>query len=103
MFERIINSTRFTSYRKRILTKIYSDISSDKQRFCCHVKFIGGLFICWKDLKEVQETLQPTQTIRKDIGTYLKINPNCTRVWFENKEDRLKFLTECLEKFDENN
>lgn len=102
MIKKLINSSRFTSYRQKILDKIYSDISSGVTRFCCHVKFNGGSFICWKDLKEVRETLQTTQTLRYDIGEYIKSNPSCSLVWFDDTEQRLTFLKECLGKFNEN-
>ena len=42
-------------FRNDFLNKIYNDISTDNERFCCHVNSWHKLFICWKDLKEVEE------------------------------------------------
>jgi hypothetical protein len=101
MFKGLINSFWFTGYQKYILEKILSDITSDKHDFCCHVEFKGKDFICWKDLKEVRETLQTTKTIIASKEN-LRNNPNCGvvwLVWFEDREKRIAFLEECLEKF----
>jgi hypothetical protein len=99
MFKLIINTFLFTKYRKYILQKILSDITSGKHDFCCYVEFKGKSFICWKDLKEVRETLQTTKILIEWKTDYLINNPTCETVWFDNKEQRLAFLKECLNKF----
>jgi hypothetical protein len=101
MFKGLINSSWFTDYRKYILEKILSDITNDNCDYCCHVRFKGQSFICWKDLKEVRETLQTTKTIIA-WKENLRNNPNCGTVWFDDREQRIAFLEECLEKFNEN-
>jgi len=96
MFKLIINTSLFTKYRKYILQKILSDITSNKYNFCCHVEFKGKNFICWKDLKEVRETLQTTKTIIEWKENLIINNPTCGVAWFDNKEQRIAFLKECL-------
>jgi hypothetical protein len=98
MIKKLINSSWFTGYRKYILEKILSDITNYNCGFCCHVNFRYQSFICWKDLKEVRETLQTTKTIIA-WKENLRNNPNCGTVWFEDREQRIAFLEECLEKF----
>jgi hypothetical protein len=98
MFKQLIHSFWFKGYRKYILETILSNITNNNYEFCCHVIFKGQSFICWKDLKEVQETLQTTKTIIT-WKEYLRNNPNCATVWFEGREQRIAFLEECLEKF----
>jgi hypothetical protein len=98
IFKGLINSFWFTGYRKYILEKILSDITSGKHDFCCHVEFKGKDFICWKDLKEVRETLQTTKTLIEWKAYYLINNPTCKTVWFDNEYQRITFLKECLKK-----
>ena len=98
MFKKLINSSWFTGYRKYILEKILSDITNYNRVYCCLVRFKGQSFICWKDLKEVRETLQTTKNIIA-WKENLRNNPNCGAVWFEDREQRIAFLEECLEKF----
>lgn len=94
--KRIINSDRMSWFRKSFLTKIEKEILIYKYRYCCHVKSWHSIFICWKDLKEVQENLDS-----KYIIDHIK-NENyfdCSNVWFYSRTHRLNFLDECLAKF----
>ena len=83
-------------FRKSFLNKIYNNISTNKSKFCCHVISWHGLFICWKDLKEVEEN-KKSNFIQSD---YNVSDFNCVNVWFKNREDRIGFLKECISKFE---
>ncbi len=97
--KKIINSKFFKNLRKKYLQKIYDEISNDNKEFCCHVIIKLGMFICWKNLKEVKDNMNSLY-LRYEIRT-IKANQTCEKAWFENKEIRLLFLQECLDKFDE--
>lgn len=102
MIKLIVNTSYFDGYRKYILEKIHSDISSDNVVFCCHVEFKWKKFICWKDLKEVREVLQTTSNLsggESEMNRLMRTKPTCGYIWFDNKEQRLAFLKECLNKF----
>jgi hypothetical protein len=65
--------------------------------YCCYVISWHRLFICWKELKEVKENMNSNTLfnfIRKNVS-----NQHCGLPWFSNKENRLNFLKECLDKF----
>ena len=85
----ILNSKYFTWFRKSFLTKILSDIESEKDSYCCNIETYHKLFICWKDLKEVEENMNS-----ENLRTL--VNYNCTRVWFDTRLNRINFLKECL-------
>jgi len=89
--KKIINSKYFKRFRRSFLKVILHEIESDKERFCCHVITWYRAFICWKDLKEVQENLNSEHLwINKDYS--------CDSVWFFNKQQRISFLKECISK-----
>jgi len=99
MFKYFINlDTKWTNnFRKSYLEEIHRQISSGKERVCCMVKCKQSVFICWKDLKEVQDNMDSEFLriwIRQD-----KREQNCSRVWFVYTSHRLEFLKECLDKF----
>jgi len=92
--KRIINSDYMKWFRKRYLRYIYKQIRLGNEHFCCHVKCVYSLFICWKDLKEVKENMNSEL-----ISSLLKSNLTCSRSWFRYRHERLEFLQECLNKF----
>ena len=96
MIKNFINSEKMKWFRKSFLNKIYNDISTDNERFCCHVNSWHKLFICWKDLKEVEEN-QKSNFIKY---YYNNSDLICGNVWFNNKTDRMDFLKECISKFE---
>ena len=91
----LINSDKMTWFRKRFLKKIYRAILSNDAHFCCRVKTWESIFICWKDLKEVQENMNSEQLLKYYPGD----GYTCQYSWFWRKEYRLLFLEECLSKF----
>lgn len=96
VMKNLINSPSFTWFRKSYLKKIHRLIKSEKVNYCCHVSSWHGLFICWKDLKEVQENLgsemiEPIVRVSNDL--------NCSTCWFYSKNNRVAFLEECLMAF----
>jgi len=96
MIKNFINSESMKWFRKSFLNKIYNDILTDKKRFCCHVNSWHKLFICWKDLKEVEEN---------QYSNFIKLHYNpsdliCRNTWFYEKSDRIEFLKECISKFE---
>lgn len=94
--ERIINSNMFKWFRKSFLKTIHNRIEIDKSLFCCNVKSWHSWFICWKDLKEVQENLD-SEYIHESLKGKDTIL-DCGYVWFMSKQNRLAFLKECLNK-----
>lgn len=95
--KRIINSDIMSWFRKSFLTKIRKEIFKHYgYGYCCHVNSWHKTFICWKDLKEVQENLDSEYII-----DYIKKDKlfTCSNAWFRNPNDRLNFLDECLNKF----
>lgn len=94
--KRIINSDRMSWFRKSFLIKIRNEIFNRDRYYCCHVKSWHSKFICWKDLKEVQENLNSEY-----IKFYIKEEKlyDCSEVWFRSDNDRLNFLDECIAKF----
>lgn len=79
-------------FRKSFLKTIHSDILNNNYHYCCKVQTWHKLFICWKDLKEVKENMNSKQL--NGLSTY-----TCSFNWFDDKENRLEFLEECLKKF----
>ena len=98
MIKNFINSDNMKWFRKSFLLRIQNDISSEKRFYCCYVDSWHSIFICWKDLKEVQENLQSIH-IREPFTS--ELNFTCREVWFDSKTERLLFLEECLLKFKE--
>lgn len=94
--KKIINSPYMTWFRKSFLNRIHKEISTDKEMYCCLVKSWHSWFICWKDLKEVNENLTSKQIIQF-LRTY-GYELNCTKIWFDSKTERLAFLQECIDK-----
>lgn len=94
--KKLINSSRMSWFRKSFLINIRKEIFNDDRYYCCHVDSWHSKFICWKDLKEVQENLNSEY-----IKFYVKEEKlyNCSEVWFYNKTKRLNFLDECIAKF----
>lgn len=88
--KKIINSKNFTWFRRSFLEKIRRDIENKKSNYCCNVRSWHRIFICWKDLKEVQDN--------RDSLMLLDFYFSCNRAWFENRYNRIKFLDECIEK-----
>lgn len=98
--KKIINSPSFAWFRKAFLKKILKTIIKGKTGFCCLVTSWHSWFICWKDLKEVQENLHSEHiALRIKVGHRF----NCNEVWFDEPSDRILFLQECLMKFKEKN
>lgn len=97
MIKKIINSKYFTWYRKRYLENIHYQIIIERKSFCCHCKSIYSLFICWKNLKEVEENLN-SEYLRKEIRE-CKSSQTCAHSWFMYRTYRINFLEECLNKF----
>ena len=95
--KKIINSNLFTRFRKSYLKTIYKRIYQRKADFCCHVHSIHSCFIYWKELKEVKENMDSAYLlyhIRKN-----KKHQTCFLPWFAERNERLGFLKECLDKF----
>ncbi len=88
-------------FRKSFLKKIYKNISTDKDRFCCKVNSWHTFFISFKDLKEVKEN-QKSDFI-KSYFNGLDLPLKCYRVWFISKSDRIDFLQECINKLETKN
>lgn len=88
--KKIINSRYFKWFRKGFLRKIYIDILHEDANFCCYVRSWHRIFICWKDLKEVKENMD---SVYKDLDHKV-----CVAPWFSSKENRIKFIAECLIK-----
>lgn len=65
----------------------------DEDIFLCLQYSIYSLFICWKELKEVQDNLD-SEHIYSDIRCYELFN--CDNVWFHSNRQRIAFLKECL-------
>lgn len=85
-------------FRKSFLKKIYKNISTHKDKYCCCVNSWHKLFICWKDLKEVKEV---SQSFDFDTSLVPSISLlNCRGVWFLDRFERLDFLNECISKFE---
>lgn len=97
MLEKLINSKYGKSFRRSFLEQIYNDIKNEKKYYCCGVKSWHSKFICWKDLKEVQENLTSNH-----LDSYIRNNSYfyCELCWFEDRYDRLAFLKECISKID---
>lgn len=91
--EKFINSWAMKWFRKSFLKKIKSKIEK-KDKFCCQVKTWHKIFICWKNLKEVEENMIQTTYLKQNVRDF-----DCDTSWFYNKEDRLSFLEECIKKF----
>ena len=83
-------------FRKSFLKRIYKRIKSEKVDYCCLVWSWHSVFICWKDLKEVQDNITSHYISEHVRGN--KDNRNCRNVWFYTKGDRLGFLNECITK-----
>lgn len=96
MLKRLINSKYGKSFRRSFLERIYNDIYTGKKVYCCNVKSWHSKFICWKDLKEVQENLNSYY-----LNFYIRDNYYyyCELCWFDKYWDRVAFLEECLQKF----
>lgn len=90
-----INSNYMKWFRKLFLKYLIKKVIFSKRSYylCLHTT-IYSLFICWKDLKEVQNNLNS-----KYIKTYIKESEvyNCSVVWFDSNIERHLFLRECLE------
>lgn len=93
--KKLINSNYFKWFRKAYLKIIYKTVKLSTINYCCHIKPFHSLFICWKDLKEVEENMKS-----EHLRTIFTKNEyyTCSIPWFENKESRLAFLEECLNK-----
>ena len=91
--KKFINSEKLKWFRQSLLEKIRKNVLEDKDRFCCNVRCWESVFICWKDLKEVEENLSS-----KYIRDLQNWSLDCRHVWFDSKEDRLAFLKECISK-----
>lgn len=95
--KRIINSNTQLGrwFRRTYLTTISNSIFWEKEEYCCWVVTWQRLFICWRNLKEVQENLNSSY-----IGYHIKQYNllDCENPWFHTKEERLGFLQECLDK-----
>ena len=89
--KKIINSKYFKRFRRSFLKTILHRIESHKDKFCCHIITWHRAFICWKDLKEVQENLNSKHL-------WLNENYSCKNVWFITREERIAFLKECISK-----
>jgi hypothetical protein len=87
----LINSPLMKWFRKSFLKAIYFQILHNKKRHCCHVRTWHSLFVCWKDLKEVKQNMTSKQL--RNWKSY-----TCKLCWFDNKEKRLDFLKECIQK-----
>lgn len=93
----LINSRLFKPFRKSFLKKIRKEVTDNNSlvNFCCLVKSWHTIFICWKDLKEVKENMK---------SKYLVPPPyRCDLPWFQNRNDRISFIDECLLKFENDN
>ena len=93
MFKFIINTKYFNNFRKKFLLEILYNIKSNNCKFCCHVKTWRKFIICWKNIKEVKDNMDSKYLI-KDLPNY-----NCRYHWFFNKDHRILFLEECINKF----
>lgn len=93
MKNRILNSDMFEWFRKLFIQRIYIDISTYEEDFCCHVYSWHSFFICWKDLKEVKETFLESKNL------YSFVEFSCDNAWFSGRSQRLIFLEEVLNKF----
>ena len=91
--KKIINSKYFKRFRKSFLKTILDKIENYEDKFCCHVFTWHRLFICWKDLKEVQENLNSEYIWKSTSDSY-----SCNNVWFIGRENRMAFLKECISK-----
>ncbi len=83
-------------FRKSFLKRIYKQIKSGNEKYCCLVWSWHSVFICWKDLKEVQDNITSHYISERVRGN--KDNQNCGNVWFYTKGARLGFLNECITK-----
>lgn len=95
MIELLINSFLFKNYRKKLIEKLYFNISKEHYLYCCRIPI--SKFICWKDLKEVKENMY-SEFLIYNIRKHIEYQ-HCGTVWFNNREGRLSFLNECLDKF----
>ena len=77
-----------------LLKKVNKHINNNEHYFLCLNLSIYRLFICWKDLKEVQNNLNS-----KYIKNHIKESEvyYCSVVWFDSNIKRHLFLRECLE------
>jgi len=91
----LINSRLFKPFRKSFLKKIENNIVIEKDYFCCKVRSWHSIFICWKNLKEVEANMD-SKYLNKGLSY------NCKFSWFNTKSQRLNFLDECLLKFENN-
>lgn len=89
------NMKRFKWFRRSYLKKIYKEIESENQWYCCAVYSWHKLFCCWKDLKEVKENCNSEYLYLELQGIK---NIECTGPWFYYRHNRLAFLKECLDK-----
>lgn len=92
--KKIINSPKMWWFRKSFLKTIHKQIKTGRRDYCCLVKSWHSWFICWKDLKEVQENIGSCHLADHVKNNYE--NQNCRNVWFYNKFARVSFLEECI-------
>lgn len=100
MKRRIINSILFKNFRKRYLQNLLKQVEESRSvtpTFLCNLRIKESKIICWMELKEVQNNLNSIYLLHHKM--YL-IKKGCQAVWFNNDSDRIKFLKECLQKFD---
>lgn len=81
-------------FRKSFLKRIYKQIKQEKAEFCCLVESWHKMFICWSELKEVEENFNSKYLYEYIRGNKEKMN--CGNAWFFTKGNRLGFLNECI-------
>lgn len=94
----IINSKFGIRFRLSFLKRIHKEISNNKQYYCCAVNSWHSYFICWKDIREVQDNLNSNKIckIAREHITGQKLIFNCSFSWFDNKYNRILFLIKVI-------
>ena len=91
----LYNLKYFRFFRRWYLKRTYRLILTDKYYYCCKAGF-HSWFVPFIDIKEVRENNNSEFLIKYIKGKNLQQFEHQTL--FLNKEDRLKFLQECIDK-----
>jgi hypothetical protein len=95
MIKKLINSKYGKNFRRKFLFTVYNKIYSEESYFCCQVRSWRRLFILFHELKEVKENMK--SKFIGDTKWVQGLSFPQRNVWFESKQDRLNFLSECID------